>query len=31
LNAFFAVDRAIEALERNVGMKVVADWVALQL
>jgi DNA polymerase III delta prime subunit len=31
LNAFFAVDRAIEALDRNVGMKVVADWVALQL
>jgi DNA polymerase-3 subunit delta' len=31
LNAFFAVDRAMEALERNVGMKVVADWVALQL
>jgi DNA polymerase-3 subunit delta' len=31
LSAFFAVDRGLEALERNVGMKVVADWVALQL
>jgi DNA polymerase III delta prime subunit len=31
LNAFFAVDRALEALQRNVGVKVVSDWVALQL
>ena len=31
LNAFFAVDRALDALKRNVGYKVVADWVALQL
>jgi DNA polymerase-3 subunit delta' len=31
LHAFAAVDRARLALERNVGVKIVADWVALQL
>jgi hypothetical protein len=31
LRAFFAVNQALEALQRNVGIKVVADWVALQL
>ena len=29
--AFSACDRALAALERNVGPKVVADWIALQL
>lgn len=29
--SFGAVDRAIAALERNAGTKVVVDWVALQL
>jgi len=29
--AFEAVDRAASALERNVGHKVVADWLAFQL
>jgi DNA polymerase-3 subunit delta' len=29
--AFSACDRALSALERNVGPKVVADWVALQI
>jgi len=29
--AFGAVDRALAALERNAGPKVVADWLALQL
>ncbi|MBI2828775.1 MAG: DNA polymerase III subunit delta' [Acidobacteria bacterium] len=29
--AFTAVDRALGALERNVGPKVVADWLVLQL
>ncbi len=31
VRAFAAVDRAIEALDRNAGAKVVADWVTLQL
>jgi DNA polymerase III subunit delta' len=31
LRAFTAVDRALGALERNAGVKIVADWVALQL
>ena len=30
-DAFVAVDRAIGALERNAGTKVVSEWVALQL
>jgi DNA polymerase-3 subunit delta' len=29
--AFAAVDRALEALARNAGVKTVADWVVLQL
>jgi hypothetical protein len=29
--AFGAVDRALVALERNAGAKVVADWLALQI
>jgi DNA polymerase III subunit delta' len=29
--AFAAVDRALVALERNAGVKVVADWLVLQL
>jgi len=29
--AFFAVDRALGALERNASPKVVADWLVLQL
>lgn len=31
LRAFMAVDRAHEALDRNVSPKVVADWLALQV
>ena len=31
VRAFTAVDRALVALERNAGVKVVADWVVLQL
>ena len=30
-DAFGAVDRALFALERNAGAKVVAEWLALQL
>jgi DNA polymerase-3 subunit delta' len=30
-DAFGAVDRALSALERNVGVKVVAEWLSLQL
>ena len=30
-DAFAAVDRALSALERNVGAKVVAEWLSLQL
>ena len=29
--AFAAVDRALEALQRNAGVKLVADWLVLQL
>ncbi len=31
VDAFFAVDRGLEALRGNAGVKVVADWVAVQL
>ena len=31
LRACAAIDRALAALERNAGVKVVADWVAVQL
>jgi hypothetical protein len=31
VRAFTAVDRAQEALGRNVSPKVIADWLALQL
>ncbi|MGH9329417.1 MAG: hypothetical protein ACRD09_03150, partial [Vicinamibacterales bacterium] len=31
LGAFSAVDAALEALGRNAGPKVVADWIALQV
>jgi DNA polymerase-3 subunit delta' len=31
VRAYAAVDRAIEALDRNAGAKLVADWVLLQL
>jgi DNA polymerase III subunit delta' len=31
MQAFTAVDRALAALERNAGVKLVADWLALQL
>ena len=31
LRAFAAVDRALEALESNAGVKIVADWLVLQL
>ena len=31
LHAFAAVDRALVALERNAGVKVVADWLVLEL
>ena len=31
VQAFAAIDRAIDALERNAGAKTVADWVMLQL
>jgi len=31
LRAFAAVDRALEALDRNAGVKIVADWLVLQL
>jgi DNA polymerase-3 subunit delta' len=29
--AYTAIDRALEAIDRNVGVKVVADWLVLQL
>jgi DNA polymerase-3 subunit delta' len=29
--AYGAIDRALEAVDRNVGVKVVADWLVLQL
>ena len=31
MRAFTAVDRALAALERNAGVKLVADWLVLQL
>ena len=31
IRAFAAVDRALEALESNAGVKIVADWLVLQL
>jgi len=31
VRAFTAIDRALMALERNAGVKVVADWLVLQL
>ena len=31
VRAFTAIDRALVALERNAGVKVVADWLVLQL
>jgi hypothetical protein len=31
VKAFSAIDRALLALDRNAGVKVVADWVVLQL
>ena len=31
LRAFSAIDRALEALDRNASPKIVADWVAFQL
>ena len=31
IRAFTAVDRALMALDRNAGVKVVADWILLQL
>ena len=31
LSAFGAVDRALDALDRNASPKIVADWVALQI
>jgi DNA polymerase III subunit delta' len=31
LNAFESVDRALEALTANAGVKIVADWLVLQL
>ena len=31
LSAFAAVDRALDALDRNASPKIVADWLALQL
>jgi hypothetical protein len=31
VRAFSAIDRALVALDRNAGVKVVADWLVLQL
>jgi DNA polymerase-3 subunit delta' len=31
VHAFEAIDRALEAIDRNAGVKVVADWLVLQL
>ena len=31
VQAFAAIDRALTAIERNAGVKVVADWLVLQL
>jgi len=29
--AFAAIDRALEAIDRNASPKIVADWLAFQL
>ena len=29
--AFSAIDQALVAIERNAGVKIVADWLVLQL
>ncbi len=31
VNAYAAVDRALAAVEKNAGVKIVADWLVLQL
>jgi len=31
IRAFEAIDRALVALDRNAGIKLVADWVAVNL
>jgi hypothetical protein len=31
VEAFAAIDRALAALDRNAGVKIVADWLVLQL
>ena len=31
VRAFSAIDRALVALDRNAGVKIVADWLVLQL
>jgi len=31
LRAFAAIDQALVALERNAGVKILADWMVLQL
>jgi hypothetical protein len=31
LRAFAAVDQALDALDSNAGVKIVADWLVLQL
>jgi hypothetical protein len=31
VRAFAAIDQALVALERNAGVKIVADWLVLQL
>jgi hypothetical protein len=31
LRAFAAVDRALNALDRNASPKIVADWLAFQI
>jgi len=31
IHAFAAVDRALMAIERNAGVKTVADWLVLEL
>jgi hypothetical protein len=31
VDAFAAIDRALAALDRNAGVKIVADWLVLQL
>jgi hypothetical protein len=31
VDAYAAVDQALDALDRNAGVKIVADWVALRV